>query len=552
MNKKYSLIEQLKRRSFLELLGVILTVFLFSTAGFYFASLYTSPVTPEPEVQRAESLPDTILAACPPKAHKTAFREGQMPDLTRLGINLCYELELELSEEGDRFEATAKITARNEYDYAWPHLLFRLYPHSRLVFGGDIDIKEVKVDGELVESKRVLSDRTGLYVPLAQPLTRGKSVEVTLAFTGILHEYGKNPAAYGLFSRSESAITLASWYPMLAVWDDEQGVWYDSLPQNVGDAVFAESAYVQAKVSFPERFDLASSGVTWREDRENGRKIAIIAGGPVRDLPLVWLEGYEHITVEANFEVTEESTVIRSWYKPSQDAAAYTALNTAKEALLLFNQNFGPYPFKELELVPVPLWNWGGMEYPQLILLADHYYDPNSPTQVELPNLVAHETAHQWWYSAIGSNVYESPWQDEALAEWSVLLWLEQVHGLEAAQYRQAQLQYMFDQLQNIKGNQPLAQTTEQLQGDPNVYYALIYGKGALFLNQLRQEIGNDIFLTALSDYYQANRFAIADSADLLTIFETHSQRSLHKIYRDWGIQKREEGKSLLLEEVNQ
>lgn len=546
MNKTSSLIEQLKQRSLLEWLGLILSVFFFLIVGFYLASLYASSSNEEAEIEVETPQVDTILAACPPKAHKRAFRQGQMPDFTRLGINLCYELELQLNEEGNRFEATAKITARNGHQHAWPHLLFRLYPHSRLVFGGDINIKEVMVDGEVVQSKRILSDRTGLYVPLAQPLATGESVQVTLTFDAQLQEYGKNPAAYGLFTHNQSTITLASWYPMLAVWDDEQRVWHDALAQDVGDAVFAESGYVQAKVNFPERFELASSGVRWREENENGQKSIIIVGGPVRDLALVWLEGYESATLEVEFEANEESTIIRSWYQPGQDAAAYTALNTAQEALLLFNNSFGPLPFKELELVSVPLWNWGGMEYPQLILLADHYYDPNSPTQPELANLVAHETAHQWWYSAIGSNVHQTPWQDEALAEWSVLLWLEEAHGLEDAQYRQAQLEYMFEQLQNMRGNLPLAQSTEQLQGDQNVYYALIYGKGALFLNQLRNEIGHDAFLAALRDYYQSNRFAIAQPNDLLTTFETHSQRSLHKIYRDWGIQEKEEEGFLL------
>ena len=40
--------------------------------------------------------------------------------------------------------------------------------------------------------------------------------------------------------------------------------------------------------------------------------------------------------------------------------------------------------------------------------------------------LIAHETAHQWWYSVIGNDEINEPWLDEALTEYSTILYFEE------------------------------------------------------------------------------------------------------------------------------
>ncbi|MGB0384325.1 MAG: M1 family metallopeptidase [Ardenticatenaceae bacterium] len=542
MNQQSSFFERIKERPFAEWAGGAITLLLLFVVAFYFANFLFFPTTEEsaPLSMTTSEPVDPILAACPPHAHASAFREDQVPDLANLGINLCYELLLNLNDAGNAFDAVAKVTIRNGYSTPWPHLLFRLYAHSPIIFGGDIKIEETLVDGVKVEGKRILPDRTGLYVPLSKPLNAGESVQVSIRFSGRLTEFGKQERAYGLFTYSPSTVTLASWFPMLAVWDDDKRVWHENLAQDVGDTVFAESAFMQAKITSPERFSLAATGVIWDEQSSDGRTTYVIAAGPVRDLTLVWLDGYQVVSTE-NENQNENGgngPIVRSWYQPNSEAAGIAALKTAQDALTVFSDSFGPYPFKELEIVQVPLWNWGGMEYPQLALLAEHYYRPNSDTQPELASLVAHEIAHQWWYSNVGSDVHATPWQDEALAEWSALLWMEKIHGNEAYQNRQAQLGYMWESLQAAEGNPPLSQSTEQLRGNQDIYYALIYGKGALFLDELRKEIGDDAFFAALRDYHTNNRFKIAPPIHLLTAFEARSQRPLDDFYTKWGVEK--------------
>ncbi len=49
--------------------------------------------------------------------------------------------------------------------------------------------------------------------------------------------------------------------------------------------------------------------------------------------------------------------------------------------------------------------------------------------------LVAHEVAHQWWYQIVHNDPVNMPWLDEALAEYSVKIYSERLHGPRAAAF---------------------------------------------------------------------------------------------------------------------
>lgn len=67
-----------------------------------------------------------------------------------------------------------------------------------------------------------------------------------------------------------------------------------------------------------------------------------------------------------------------------------------------------------------------------------------------------------------------------------------------------------------------------------NVYYRTIYGMGPVFLRELREELGDDVFFKALQTYYQRHRYSVATTLGFQRAFEEVSGQNLDAIFRAW------------------
>lgn len=66
-----------------------------------------------------------------------------------------------------------------------------------------------------------------------------------------------------------------------------------------------------------------------------------------------------------------------------------------------------------------------------LVMIDQSLY--NEKNEFLLEYVIAHETAHQWWYSAVGNDEISEPWLDEALTEYSTIVYFEQKYGKDMA-----------------------------------------------------------------------------------------------------------------------
>ena len=84
---------------------------------------------------------------------------------------------------------------------------------------------------------------------------------------------------------------------------------------------------------------------------------------------------------------------------------------------------FGDYPYSIYNVVQADFC-YGGMEYPNLSIISNSIenYD-------EYLNIIVHETAHQWWYNIVGNDEFNEPWLDEALTEFSTVLFYDYNDG---------------------------------------------------------------------------------------------------------------------------
>ena len=132
------------------------------------------------------------------------------------------------------------------------------------------------------------------------------------------------------------------------------------------------------------------------------------------------------------------------------------------------------------------------MESPGLIWI------PSSRPASDLPYLVSHETAHQWWYATVGNDQSTDAFADEALADYFS---------------RKKHLSIRSSRCPTDRLDRP-----SQAYSD-FCYFEVVYVQGARFLDKLREDYGSAKFLAAIRAYTRDNRFEISNNARLLEAF---------------------------------
>ena len=182
-------------------------------------------------------------------------------------------------------------------------------------------------------------------------------------------------------------------------------------------------------------------------------------------------------------------------------------------ALDFMASKFGPPALPHLTVSPIP--GAFGQGFPGLIYLSTLSYLKRLPTgrgqttqSQELffqEVLEAHETAHQWWGNRVFAASYRDTWLMEALANYAALLYLENVKGPHAVEilldsYRTGLLEKNAGgQIVDSTGPIVLGPRLENSQ-EPRAYIAITYGKGTWILQMLRRRMGDERFLSLLSE----------------------------------------------------
>ncbi len=441
-----------------------------------------------------------------------------------------YLLNVTIEPDQSRFQGALQLEYTNTENIALEQLFFRLLPNGQRSYGnGSLNVGEVKVGGAIQPTSLSVDDSV-LEVELGKSVAPGKQVQVEMSFQGQVPQdfSGSGPMnGYGIYNYSDGVMALANWYPILAVYD-EQG-WNLDAVSFIGDSVYSDMATYQVEIDLPEDQVLVSTGVIQQVATGEAHKQYVIESGPVRDFFMILSPNFEGV------EEQVEGTLVSSYYLPGNRAGGQRALQVAVEALETFNHQFGPYPYTELDVVDAPMQNASGVEYPGIVLIGDALYAEYEEKAFAVTT--AHEVAHQWWYNLVGNDVIEEPWVDEALATYASGLYLESAQGKPALAGLMDYYQERYQRTLDSSGDHPIREslTYFETSPDPRAYGGIVYAKGALFLDALRQEIGDAAFFGALQRYFQDYRYQIATGGDLLTAFETSAGASLDSFYQTWG-----------------
>jgi hypothetical protein len=448
-----------------------------------------------------------------------ALRPQFAQDLNLVENKSVYTMKWVFNDDLTAIQGTQRVIFANRTGKPLNEIYFRLfanYPNSE----ANIEIHDVRVSGAQVDTA-LEQENTALRISLTRPLTTNRPLPISLDYT--IQIPSENTVRYADFNRTDWITTLPTVYPIIPAYDAKG--WHIELPPPYGDLVYADSSIYDVTITLPSQYNVIASGQLVQETNEGALTTRRFIGAPMRDFDA----NITNVLTKTSDQV--DDIIVNSWYLPDHVESGERALDWVVNAMQIFEKRFGAYPFKELDLVETPTLA-GGIEYPGLITVASNLYaDPGQLNFFEFATV--HETAHQWFYSTVGSDQVNHPWLDEALTQYATLIYFEDRYGKDVA--HNIQENFFDQQYETAKrkyGDKPAGLPVSAY--DEDAYGAFVYSKGPKFFQAVRDQIGNDAFFEALRSYYDQFKFRIATPADLIQAFNTASGQDITPLYKQW------------------
>ncbi len=443
------------------------------------------------------------------------------------GTLSAYQIRATIDPDASTIAGHLRVDYLNSSDRSLDAIYFRLYPNASYYGDGELAIDAVRAAGVAVESTLEVEE-TALRVPLQHSVAAGRSVRIDLDFTTTVPVNAAG--SYGIFGRERSTGTwvLADWHPVLAVYEAARG-WRIDPPTSFGDPTYAASSRYDVTLTAPADFQLITSGTEIDATRDRGEVTRHYEAGPAREFTMAADVDYTSVSY------TVDGITVTSWAQPGAEAAAQSALDIATRALALYNERFGAYPFRELDLVETPLAgalavSWSGIIFMDGPSLYEHLASEN-PDVFE--TVVAHEVAHLWWGASVGVDSNDHTFMNEGMAVATSIAYWQWTAGYAAAAEAldREVLRLARALMDDGDAVVDIPIRDDQDQGQRSLAF---YGKGALGLEAIRNEIGDEAFFAGLQEYAETFAFRIAEPADLRAAFETASGEHLDDLWRHW------------------
>lgn len=368
---------------------------------------------------------------------------------------------------------------------------------------GDVAINSVAIESEKTDFKIAGEDKNVLCVPLKNEVFPNERVTVDIDFTLTLANV---IARTGI---TDKTVNLANFYPILCALDSDG--FYECVYYSDGDPFYSDCADYRVKLTCSENYVVAAAGKAVGSHSSSGKRTTEYTLKNARSFCMVLSDKFE--------SVSDKSLGIDVTYYYYDDQTPQKSIETAVKSLKTFSDKYGDYAYDEFSVVQTP-FNQGGMEFPTLVFIGD---DVTGDAYYEV---IVHETAHQWWQSAVGNNEIKYGFLDEGLAEYSVVVFYEnnpEYNLSREAMIKSAEQTYkvfctVYDKLFG-KVNTTMLRSLNEYSGEYE-YVNIAYIKSCIMYEELRKSIGDDTFFKSLKKYYSDFKFKNATPDDLVGAFE--------------------------------
>jgi aminopeptidase N len=408
---------------------------------------------------------------------------------------------------------------------------------KQIVFNAaDIKIGKAVLDGKAIPASAIKLDEKEQTVTIATQVAAGNH-QLDLEFTGKINQAGIGLyfAPYQEQGTGAKKIMLGTQFEatdarrMFPCWDEP-----------------SFRARFQLTAVVPENFVAVSNMPIEHETKiAEGKEIRFGTTPPMASYLNVFCAGELDAISTKKGDVTHG--VIAT--KGKSEMGRY-ALESSQQILDYFNDYFGqPYPLPKLDHIAVPggfggaMENWGGITYYESVLL----FDPersSAQTRQSIYEVVAHETAHQWFGDLVTMAWWDNLWLNEGFASWMGTkvtakfnpdweVWLAKTtprdpmrrHGIgkEAAMEGDAR-----------STTHPIQQPIKTEAEANSAFDDITYRKGMSFIRMLESFLGEDVFRDGIRRYMAKHKLSNTTTTDLWNALAEASGKPVVEIAAAW------------------
>ncbi len=243
-----------------------------------------------------------------------------------------------------------------------------------------------------------------------------------------------------------------------------------------------------------------------------------------------WHEGYPITTylvslaisnykyMEDVWEYNNEKMKVCCFYYPDDsDDYARSSIDIHKNALTIYSNLFGIYPFIK-EKYGVSKFEWGGgMEH-----------QTNTSATGFSEYLLVHELGHQWWGDYITCENWHDIWLNEGFASYCEALYFEFRNGNND---KEALHHYVNNHFNSGLENKIYVEDTSYVW---NIFSRTVYDKGAWVLHMLRHIVSDSVFFEILHTYYNRYPYSVAKTSDFVNVCNEIYGNDLTYFFNQW------------------
>ena len=386
---------------------------------------------------------------------------------------------------------------------------------------GALAIDSVSVGGRPARYERPQGERLNVY--LTRPARRGERLRLSVVYHG-------RPADGLILTNDKDGHPSATGDN----WPNRLHHWIPALDHP------SAKATVNFNVTAPTRMLVVANGrLDSRRTNANATQTwTYTEAAPMPPYCMVVAVG-EFAHLKPGVMLPTQLTAPVSYYVPPSDQKfALDGFGAAIPSLTYFSQTIAPFPYAKLAHI-IGATRFGGMENSGAIIYSRALFDPreNAPVSSRfrvrrgLVELIAHETAHQWFGDAVTPATWADLWLSEGFATYYAGLFVEHAEGQAAfREYmgRKREEYFKYEVTRRAPIHDRVTEDLNELLNPNN------YQKGAWVLHMLRAELGEAAFFRGVRAYYRAHLHRTATTEDLRTALERASGRNLREFFARW------------------